>query len=60
MKENENERKLSRRDFLRRMGVGAGSAVAMSVLGPLRALAQDEKAATPQNRMTYRVQHGTS
>ena len=59
MKENENERRLSRRDFLRRMGVGAGSAVAMSVLGPLRALAQDEKAATPQNRMTYRVQHGT-
>ena len=33
--------------------------MAMSVLGPLRALANDEKQSAAQNRMTYRVQHGS-
>lgn len=59
-KEQSNPQNLSRRDFLHRLGVGAGTAVAMSVMGPLRALAQDEKKPdTPANRMTYRVQHGS-
>ena len=59
-KEQKNPQNLSRRDFLHRLGMGAGTAVAMSVMGPLRALAQDEKKPdTPANRMTYRVQHGS-
>ena len=62
MKEKD-ERNLSRREFLRRLGVGAGSAVAMMALEPLNVFAKeksslhDEDPAT--NRMTYRVQHGT-
>ena len=52
MEEN-NNKNLSRRDFLRRLGMGAGAVMASSVMGPLRALAQDDKkAALPNNRMT--------
>ena len=59
-KDQKNPQNLSRRDFLHRLGMGAGTAVAMSVMGPLRALAQDEKKPdAPANRMTYRVQHGS-
>ncbi|WP_317039834.1 aldo/keto reductase [Xylanibacter ruminicola] len=54
----EEKRNMSRRDFLRRIGMGAGVAMASSVMGPLRAFAQDEKKGT-SNRMTYRVQHGS-
>ena len=50
---------MSRRDFLRRVGMGAGAAMAMSVMGPLRALAQEETKVPAGNRMTYRVQHGS-
>jgi hypothetical protein len=39
----EEKRNMSRRDFLRRIGMGAGVAMASSVMGPLRAFAQDEK-----------------
>ena len=56
MEADDHKRNMSRRDFLRRVGMGAGSAMAMSVLGPLRALANDEKQSTAPNRMTYRVQ----
>ena len=59
MEADDHKRNMSRRDFLRRVGMGAGSAMAMSVLGPLRALANDEKQSTAPNRMTYRVQHGS-
>ena len=59
-KEQKNPEKLSRRDFLCRLGMGAGTAMAMSVMGPLRALAQEEKKIdVSANRMTYRVQHGS-
>ena len=59
MEEN-NNKNLSRRDFLRRLGMGAGAVMASSVMGPLRVLAQDDKKApSPNNRMTYRVQHGS-
>ena len=34
---------LSRREFLRRLGIGAGSAVAMMALEPLGVLAQEKK-----------------
>jgi predicted aldo/keto reductase-like oxidoreductase len=56
----ENKKGMSRREFLRRVGLGAGSAVALMALEPLSVLAQDEKK-TPAagNHMTYRVQHGT-
>lgn len=59
MEGNDSKRNMSRRDFLRRVGMGAGSAMAMSVLGPLRALALDDKPVAAPNRMTYRVQHGS-
>jgi len=55
----EEKRNISRRDFLRRLGMGAGVAMVSTVMGPLRALAQDEKKAAVPNRMTYRVQHGS-
>ena len=60
IKEENNNKNLSRRDFLRRLGMGAGAVMASSVMGPLRALAQDDKkVSSPINRMTYRVQHGS-
>ena len=58
MKEN-NGANLSRRDFLRRLGVGAGSAMAMMALEPLSMFAQKKEDKPATNRMTYRVQHGT-
>ena len=52
---------MSRREFLRRFGLGAGSAMALMAMKPLNVLAQDEKkeTITDNNRMTYRVQHGS-
>lgn len=50
---------LSRRQFLKRIGAGASAAMAMSMMGPLGALARDEQKPTADNRMTYRVQHGS-
>lgn len=55
----DNNKNLTRRDFLRRLGMGAGAAMAMSVMEPLRVLAQDKKQSITPNRMTYRVQHGS-
>ena len=53
------ETNLSRRDFLRRLGMGAGSLVDMTALKPLSVLARDKDDKPVTNRMTYRVQHGT-
>ena len=51
---------ISRRDFLKRLGLGAGSAVALMAMEPLGVLAQnDKKIKATQNAMTYRVQHGS-
>ena len=51
---------MSRREFLRKLGIGTGSAVAMMAMEPLRVLAQDDKHLPgADNRMTYRVQHGS-
>ena len=50
---------MTRREFLQQLGLGAGAAVALNMLEPLRMLAQDDKGSQVQNRMTYRVQHGT-
>ena len=54
-----NKPSVSRRDFLRRLAMGAGAAVTMTVMEPLRVFAQDEKKEATLNRMTYRVQHGS-
>jgi len=60
MKDGKNGHDMSRREFMKRMGMGAGAALAMTALGPLRLLAQDKKTGTvAPNRMTYRVQHGS-
>ena len=59
MEDNMNKPSFSRRDFLRRLAMGAGAAVTMSVMEPLRVFAQDEKKDATPNRMTYRVQHGS-
>ena len=59
MMEENNNKNLSRRDFLRRLGMGAGAVMASSVMGPLRVLAQEEQKKVGENRMTYRVQHGS-
>ena len=55
-----------RREFLRRLGIGAGSAMAMMAMEPLDILARSTKKSSPTpnadstpNRMTYRIQHGT-
>ena len=51
---------MNRREFLRRLGIGMGSAAALMAMEPLRVLAQDEKKQiSTDNRMTYRVQHGS-
>ena len=55
-----NRQNMSRREFLRKLGLGTGSAVALMAMEPLRVLAQDDKQASgADNRMTYRVQHGS-
>jgi hypothetical protein len=54
----EEKRNISHLDFLHRLGMGAGVAMALTVMGPLCAMAQDEKKAAAPNRMTYSVQHG--
>lgn len=59
MKED-NRLDMSRREFLRRLGIGTSSAVALMAMEPLSILAQsDKKQATAKNAMTYRVQHGS-
>jgi hypothetical protein len=54
--------KLNRREFLQRLGIGAGSALAMMAMEPLSAFADTRKESNSSNstpRMTYRVQHGS-
>ena len=56
---------MSRRQFLRKLGLGAGSALALMAMDPLSVLAGNrEKPGTlkyhaDENKMTYRVQHGS-
>ena len=54
-----NQKHVSRREFLRRLGMGAGAAMAMSVMEPLRVFGQEKQEGVGDNRMTYRVQHGS-
>ena len=56
---------MNRRQFLHRLGLGAGSALAMMAMEPLNVLAENAgkpKSGTGEaekNQMTYRVQHGS-
>ena len=56
---NKKQTEMNRRKFLRKLGLGAGSAFAMMALDPLTLLARDSDndPATGKNQMTYRVQH---
>ena len=54
-----NRQDMNRREFLKRLGFGTGSAVAMMAMEPFHAWAQSEKKTEGNNRMTYRVQHGS-
>ena len=49
---------MNRREFLKRLGIGTGSALALRAMEPLSAFAQKDKKVV-DNRMTYRVQHGS-
>ena len=54
----EKHNDMSRREFLRRLGLGTGSAMALMAMEPLGVLAREQEApVTP--KMTYRVQHGS-
>ena len=63
MKKDNND--MNRRQFLRKLGLGAGSALALMAMDPLSVLAGNrEKPGTlkyhaDENKMTYRVQHGS-
>ena len=55
---------MNRRQFLQRLGVGAGSALAMMAMEPLNVLAGNKKpddvvGGDDSVKMTYRVQHGS-
>lgn len=55
-----NNPHMNRREFLRKLGLGTGSAMALMALEPLNVFARhDEDKPTAPNRMTYRVQHGS-
>ena len=54
---------MNRRQFLQRLGMGAGSALAMMAMDPLSVLAKTKPGGlhydANENKMTYRVQHGS-
>ena len=56
MEENKN---MSRREFIRRMSFGAGSAVALMAFEPFKLIAKEQPMNPADIRMTYRVQHGS-
>ena len=62
MSENTN---MNRREFLQKLGLGAGAALAMMAMEPLNLLAAgadkplSHSGSGEPNQMTYRVQHGT-
>ena len=62
MSENTN---MNRREFLQKLGLGAGAAMAMMAMEPLNLLAAgadkpfSHSGSDEPNQMTYRVQHGS-
>ena len=58
--EKQGKNNMGRREFLRRIGLGAGSALALMAMEPLSVLAKEKtEKNTVANRMTYRIQHGS-
>ena len=57
--DNHHGKDMNRREFLRRFSLGAGSAVALMAFEPFSALAKKDDKKPVENRMTYRVQHGS-
>ncbi len=65
--EKKKNTNIGRREFLRQLGIGAGSALAMMAFKPFGAFARNEKQpyVLPNDngepvRMTYRLQHGSN
>lgn len=59
---DKNRQEINRREFLRKLGMGAGSAMALMALEPLQSLAGNSpkvNQVVKDTKMTYRVQHGT-
>ena len=56
-----DSKEMNRREFLRRLGFGTASAMAMMAMEPLEVFSHDKEKPSPSvdNRMTYRVQHGS-
>lgn len=57
------EHKLSRRQFLKKFGIGSASALGMMAFSPLDVFSktsQDDKPAKGDNNMTYRINHHTN
>lgn len=54
-----SRKSLNRREFLKKLGIGTGSAMALMALEPLNSLAQNNNKDNSGNHMTYRTQHGT-
>ena len=52
---------MNRREFLQKLGLGAGSALAMMAMEPLNVMGARTSSANSEtdNKMTYRVQHGS-
>ena len=54
---------MNRRRFLQKLGFGAGSALAMMAMDPLNVMAAAKPGSmrydADENKMTYRVQHGS-
>ena len=54
---------MNRRRFLQKLGFGAGSALAMMAMDPLNVVAAAKPGSmrydADENKMTYRVQHGS-
>ncbi|MBP5388480.1 MAG: aldo/keto reductase [Prevotella sp.] len=50
---------INRREFLKRLGIGAGSAFALMTLEPFSAIAGEKHFKSAGNKMTYRIQHGS-
>jgi predicted aldo/keto reductase-like oxidoreductase len=55
------KKNINRREFLKRIGIGAGSALTMMTIGPLQSFAgkQPRMGGVQDNHMTYRIQHGS-
>ena len=50
---------MNRRQFLKRLGLGAGSAMALMAMEPLEVFSKENTEKPKDLRMTYRVQHGS-